>query len=68
MANPSLERLWHKQYDHISQQKIIVSHVISEIPCNNYTFNCLTSMVLLIHKESKSTNEFSKFCNELGEF
>jgi hypothetical protein len=27
-----------------------------------------TSMVLLVHKESKSTNEFNRFCNELGEF
>jgi len=34
MANPSLERLWHVQYLHISQQKIILSHVICEIPCN----------------------------------
>jgi hypothetical protein len=25
-------------------------------------------MVLLVHKESKSTNEFIKFCSELGEF
>jgi len=26
------------------------------------------NMVLLVHKESKSTNEFTRFCNELGEF
>jgi hypothetical protein len=25
-------------------------------------------MVLLVHKESKSTNEFIRFSNELGEF
>jgi len=25
-------------------------------------------MVLLVHKKSKSTNEFTRFCNELGEF
>jgi hypothetical protein len=24
-------------------------------------------MVLLVHKESKSINEFTRFCNELGE-
>jgi hypothetical protein len=34
MANPSLKSLWHGQYVHISQQKIIVSHVICEIPHN----------------------------------
>jgi hypothetical protein len=27
MANPLLERLWDGQYPHISQQKVIVSHV-----------------------------------------
>jgi hypothetical protein len=31
MGNPPLERLWDGQYPHISQQKIIVSHVICEI-------------------------------------
>jgi hypothetical protein len=25
-------------------------------------------MVLLVHKESKSTNEFIRFCSELNEF
>jgi hypothetical protein len=25
-------------------------------------------MVLLVHKESKSMNEFTGFCNELSEF
>jgi hypothetical protein len=31
---PPLERLWHGQHPHISQQKIILSHVICEIPWN----------------------------------
>jgi len=34
MANPPLEGLWDGQYCHISQQKIIVSHVMCEILCN----------------------------------
>jgi hypothetical protein len=34
MGNPPLERLWDGQYPHISQQKVIVSHVICEILCN----------------------------------
>jgi hypothetical protein len=34
MANPMLERLWDGQYPHISQQKVILSHVICEILCN----------------------------------
>jgi hypothetical protein len=34
IANPLLERLWDGQYPHISQQKVIVSHVICEILCN----------------------------------
>ncbi len=34
MGNPSLERLWEGQYPHISQQKIIVSHVMCEILYN----------------------------------
>jgi hypothetical protein len=35
---------------------------------NYYTLIIWTNMVLLVHKESKSTNEFTRFCNELGEF
>jgi hypothetical protein len=34
MGNPPLERLWDGQYPHISQQKVIVSHVICEVICN----------------------------------
>jgi hypothetical protein len=49
---------------------------ICEILCNmrklltlNYcTLFVWTSMVLLVHKKSKSTNEFTMFWNELGEF
>jgi len=36
--NPTLERLWDGQYLHISQQKVIVSHVINEILCNMRKF------------------------------
>jgi len=35
---------------------------------NYYTLIAWTSMVLLVHKESKSTNEFIGFCSELSEF
>jgi hypothetical protein len=35
---------------------------------NYYTLIVWNNMVLLIHKVSKSTNEFTKFCSELGEF
>ncbi len=35
---------------------------------NYYTLIVWTSMVLLVHKESKFTNEFTRFCDELGEF
>ncbi len=35
---------------------------------NYYTLIIWTSMVLLVHKESKFTNEFTRFCKELGEF
>ncbi len=35
---------------------------------NYYTLIVWTNMVLLIHKESKSNNEFTRFCSELGEF
>jgi hypothetical protein len=34
MGNPPPERLWDGQYLHISQQKVIMSHVICEILCN----------------------------------
>jgi hypothetical protein len=33
-ANPSLKVLWDGQYPHISQQKVIMSHVMCEILCN----------------------------------
>jgi hypothetical protein len=35
---------------------------------NYYTLIVWISMVLLVHKKSKSTNEFIRFHNELGEF
>jgi len=35
---------------------------------NYNTLIVWTSMVWLVHKNSKPTNEFIKFCNELGEF
>ncbi len=35
---------------------------------NYYTLIVWTIMVLLVHKESKSTDEFTRFCIELGEF
>jgi len=35
---------------------------------NYYTLFVWTSMVLLVHKKFKSTNEFIRFCIELGEF
>jgi hypothetical protein len=35
---------------------------------NYCTLIVLTNMVLMVHKESKSTNEFTRFCSELGEF
>jgi len=38
MGNPPLERLWDGQYLYISQQKVIVSHVICEILCNMKKF------------------------------
>jgi hypothetical protein len=77
MGNPPLERLSDGQYPHISQQKVIVSHVICEIlmqyekvcslTLNYCTLIVWNNMVLLVHKESKSINEFIKFCSELGE-
>jgi len=35
---------------------------------NYCTLIVWTSVVLLVHKKSKSTNEFTRFWNELGEF
>jgi len=35
---------------------------------NYYTLIVWNNMVLSVHKVSKSTNEFTKFCSELGEF
>jgi hypothetical protein len=35
---------------------------------NYYTLIVWISTVLLVHKESKSTNEFIRFCSELSEF
>jgi hypothetical protein len=35
---------------------------------NYYTLIVWATMVFLVHKESKSTNEFTRFCSELSEF
>jgi len=41
---------------------------VCSLTLNYYTLIVWTSMVLLLHKEFKSTTEFTRFCSELGEF
>jgi hypothetical protein len=78
MANSPLERLWHGQHLHISQQK---NHFVPgnmwnfmqyekacSLTLNYYTLFVWIGMVLLVHKESKCTDESIRFCIELGEF
>jgi hypothetical protein len=40
----------------------------SLVTLNYCTLIVLTNMVLQVHKEFKSINEFTRFCSELGEF
>jgi hypothetical protein len=41
---------------------------VCSLTLNYFTLIIWNNMVLLIHTESKSTNEFTRFCNELSEF
>jgi hypothetical protein len=78
MANSPLERLWYGQCPHISQQKnyfvpcnmwnSIQYEKACSLTLNYYTLFIWTNMVLLVHKKSKSIDEFIRFCIELGEF
>jgi hypothetical protein len=41
---------------------------VCSLTLNYCTLIVWTNMLLLVHKKSKSTNEFTRFCNELNEF
>jgi hypothetical protein len=41
---------------------------VCSLALNYCTLIFWNNMVLLVHKESKSINEFTRFCNELGDF
>jgi hypothetical protein len=41
---------------------------VCSLTLNYRTLIVSTNMVLLVHKESKSSNEFIRFYNELGKF